>query len=79
MNDQAPKTLPPVVIGIAVYAGTLVTGPLTGGSVNPARSLGPAVASGAWKAHCLYWAAPISGMLVAAKLFQFLSAEPRRD
>ena len=48
-----------VGIGATVFAGALVTGPLTGGSFNPARSLGPAIVGGVWTAHWLYWAAPI--------------------
>lgn len=53
-------------------ARALVTGPLTGGSFNPARSLGPAVAGGGWTAHWLYWVAPVAGMLVAARLYEYL-------
>jgi glycerol uptake facilitator-like aquaporin len=53
-----------------VFAGALVTGPLTGGSFNPARSFGPAVASGIWTAHWLYWSAPMIGMLAAMRLHE---------
>jgi aquaporin Z len=45
---------------------------LTGASMNPARSLGPAIASGAWIAHWVYWAAPITGMFAAAQLYVWL-------
>jgi aquaporin Z len=55
-----------------VFAGALVTGPLTGGSFNPARSLGPAVASGIWTAHWLYWIAPILGSMLAMRLYNTL-------
>lgn len=48
-------------IGLTVGFCALAGGPLTGASMNPARSLGPALASGAWEAHALYWAAPILG------------------
>jgi len=57
-----------------VFAGALVTGPLTGGSFNPARSLGPAIASGIWTAHWLYWVAPILGMALAMRLYDQLRA-----
>jgi aquaporin Z len=40
--------------------------------MNPARSLGPAVASGTFDAHWLYWAAPIAGMVTAAGLSEWL-------
>lgn len=62
----------PFAIGAAVFAGALVTGPLTGGSFNPARTLGPALIGGIWTAHWLYWAAPILGMIVAMHLYRRL-------
>jgi MIP family channel proteins len=62
----------PFVIGATVFAGALVAGPLTGGSFNPARSLGPAVAGGVWKAHWLYWMAPIMGMWSGMRLGELL-------
>merc|ERR1712022_107257 len=45
----------PVPIGFAVVLGILATGKLSGGSMNPARSLGPAVAAGYWHVHYVYW------------------------
>ena len=71
-DERVPASVPPFVIGATVLAGALVTGPLTGGSFNPARSLGPAVAGGGWTAHWLYWAAPITGMLAAARLHEYV-------
>jgi len=71
-DDRAPTALASVLIGATVFAGALVTGPLTGGSFNPARSLGPAVMSGQWTAHWLYWIAPIAGMLGSMHLYEFL-------
>lgn len=62
----------PFAIGATVYAGALVTGPLTGGSFNPARSLGPAVVGGIWTAHWIYWIAPIAGMLAGMHLYDAL-------
>lgn len=73
-DSRAAAGVAPFAIGATVFAGALVTGPLTGGSFNPARSLGPAVASGVWTAHWLYWAAPIVGMVVAMRLYDFLRA-----
>jgi hypothetical protein len=45
--------------------------------MNPARSFGPAVASGYFEAQLLYWAAPIVGGVVAAVLYDYLFI--RRD
>lgn len=71
-DERSPKGIAPFVIGGTVYVGALVTGPLTGGSFNPARSLGPAVRGGIWTAHWLYWIAPVFGMMLGMKLYNFL-------
>lgn len=78
-DERVPASVPPFAIGATVFAGALVTGPLTGGSFNPARSLGPAVAGGGWAAHWLYWAAPIGGMLAAARLAEYLRGANTSD
>ena len=73
-DERAPAGVAPFALGATVFAGALVTGPLTGGSFNPARSLGPALAGGGWAAHWLYWLAPISAMVVAMHLYEALRA-----
>lgn len=50
----------------------MVGGPLTGASMNPARSLGPALVGDYWEGHWLYWVAPISAMIAAARLYDYL-------
>jgi aquaporin Z len=58
----------------------LTTGALTGGSFNPARTLGPAVVGGIWTSHWLYWAAPISGMVIGMHLYELLrTSRPPAD
>ena len=71
-DARAPAGIAPFAIGATVFAGALVAGPLTGGSFNPARSLGPALAGGGWAAHWIYWAAPMVGMIVAMHLYERL-------
>lgn len=71
-DERMPTGIAPFVLGVTVFAGALVTGPLTGGSFNPARSLGPAVAGGGWTAHWLYWIAPTLGMVLAMRLYDAL-------
>ena len=71
-DPRTPKAIAPFAIGATVFAGALVTGPLTGGSFNPARSLGPALVGGFWGAHWLYWAAPTLGMVAAMRAYEFL-------
>ena len=71
-DERAPAGVAPCAIGATVFAGALVTGPLTGGSFNPARSLGPALAGGGWVAHWMYWLAPTLGMMVAMRVYEAL-------
>lgn len=66
-------------IGFVVAADILVIGSRTGASMNPARSFGPAVASGVFEAQLLYWLAPIAGALVAALLYEFLFMRRGRE
>lgn len=69
-DERSPPAVVPFAIGVTVFAGALVTGPLTGGSFNPARSFGPALIGGIWNAHWLYWGAPILGMLGGMRAYQ---------
>ncbi len=64
-----------LTIGGAVTLCALFGGPLTGASMNPARSLGPALVSGDLSTLWLYWAAPITGALLAVGLYRVLWAE----
>lgn len=61
-----------IAVGLTVGFCAMAGGPLTGASMNPARSLGPAVAGNIWDAHWIYWAAPITAMLVAVRTYEFL-------
>jgi aquaporin NIP len=55
-----------LAIGATVALGALCGGPISGASMNPARSLGPAVACAVWTAHWIYWAGPVGGALLGA-------------
>lgn len=63
-----------IAIGMAVALDVLMGGPLTGASMNPARSLGPALIGGRWDSHWIYWVAPIAGMSSAALVLRWLRA-----
>jgi MIP family channel proteins len=76
VDPKAPR-IGGLGIGFVVAADILAIGPLTGASMNPARSFGPAVASGFFEAQLLYWAAPIVGAIIAALLYEHLFI--RRD
>jgi MIP family channel proteins len=71
VDPNAPR-LGGLAIGLTVTADILAIGPLTGGSMNPARSFGPAVASGIFEGQVVYWTGPILGGLVAAVLYDTL-------
>lgn len=57
-------------IGLTLAAVILCIGPATGASLNPARSLGPALVAGAWQNHWVYWIGPIAGAAIAALVYK---------
>jgi aquaporin TIP len=59
----------PIAIGFAVFIDHFVGVPLTGASMNPARSFGPALVSGEWDDQWVYWIGPLIGAGVAAALY----------
>ena len=71
-DERAANGFAGVAVGLTVGFCALTGGPLTGASMNPARSFGPALVGGDWTAHWIYWAAPITAMVAAARLYDFL-------
>jgi len=61
-----PQWSPPMMIGLTVTLCHVLLIPYTGCSVNPARSLGPAVIQKNFKDQWIFWIGPLSGGLVAA-------------
>jgi MIP family channel proteins len=59
-------------IGLTVAFDILAGGPVTGASMNPARSFGPAFVFGHWEWHWLYWVAPIAGAVAAALVYEYV-------
>ena len=79
VDPQAPR-VGGFAIGLTLTVCILAIGPFTGASLNPARSFGPAVASGVYEGQLIYWLAPIVGGVLAAILYDRLflprAAEP---
>jgi MIP family channel proteins len=71
VDPRAPK-VGGFAIGLTVTAGILGIGPLTGGSMNPARSFGPAVVTRIFEGQAAYWVGPMIGGIVAALLYEKL-------
>jgi aquaporin Z len=75
-DRRAPTGFAPIAIGLALTLIHLVSIPVTNTSVNPARSLGPALFVGGWALSqlWLFWVAPIIGALLAGGVHQAVLA-----
>src|SRR5688500_8832610 len=71
VDPNAPK-VGGFAIGLTLTAAILAIGPFTGGSLNPARSFGPAIATNIWEGHLIYWVGPIVGGVIAAQLYEWV-------
>ena len=72
VTDAKGPKLGGLAVGMAATAGFVAIAPLTGGSMNPARTIGPMLATGAYEGLALYFAAPIVGAIVAAVAYRYL-------
>ncbi|ALF52006.1 MIP family channel protein [Nostoc piscinale CENA21] len=62
-----------LAIGLTVAVEAAFMGPITGASMNPARSFAPAFVGGIWQHHWVYWIAPILGAQLAVVVYRLLS------
>ncbi|CAF2766425.1 unnamed protein product [Rotaria sp. Silwood2] len=73
--DTKSKTgLAPILVGFTLAVNILAVGAYTGGSLNPARSLGPAIFANQWEHHYVYWIGPLVGAIVAGFLYRMVWA-----
>jgi MIP family channel proteins len=74
-DGRAPAAIAPIAVGFALAVGVFIAGPVTGGSVNPARSLGPMLVAADLTSVWLYILGPIIGGVLGALLYDRFMAE----
>jgi aquaporin-4 len=72
VHRKAAAGMAGIAIGGMIFLLHLVGVPLTGASMNPARTLGPAIVSGYWDFHWIYWVGPIVGAVIAGVIMQYI-------
>jgi aquaporin NIP len=75
-DSRAVGELAAVAIGATVALDALWGGPVSGASMNPARSFGPALVAGVWRDHWVYWLGPLAGALLGAAAYEGLRGPP---
>ena len=65
--------------GTALLISNMMCIAVSGGSMNPARSFGPAVVAGVWKSHWMYWVGPYLGALFSAYYALKTKEEKKED
>jgi MIP family channel proteins len=68
VDGRGPK-VGGLFIGLVIAMDIMAGGPLTGGAMNPARAFGPALFSGMWGSHAVYWIGPLLGGLLAGWVY----------
>jgi aquaporin Z len=74
-EKRAPQGFGPIAIGLALTLIHLISIPITNTSVNPARSMGPAIFAGDWALAqlWLFWLAPLIGAVGAGLMYPLLA------
>ena len=68
-----------IKFGLTIAALSMAGGKLTGVSMNPVRSLAPALWQGCLRSQWVYWVAPISSSIVTTLFYRFVMQERRRN
>jgi glycerol uptake facilitator protein len=74
-DKRAPSGFAGLVVGGAVGGLVAFGSQISGCSMNPARTFGPAVASMHFANHWIYWVGPIVGVLIGAFTYRYISKE----
>ena len=77
VNSRELRNFAPIAIGLAVFVTNVFGIPISGASLNPARSFGPAVVAWEWADHWVYWAGPVAGGVIAGWASRW-AFQPRR-
>src|SRR5688572_28984766 len=77
--DSRGSKLGGLFIGLVITMDIAAGGPLTGASMNPARTFGPALISGTWDDHLVYWIGPIIGAVLAALVYHYVVLDGREE
>jgi glycerol uptake facilitator protein len=77
IDKRSTPALAGLAIGFVVLFGVMVGGAISGGSMNPARVFGPAMASGHFANHYVWWVGPIFGGIAAGFTYDLLFAEKK--
>lgn len=75
VDERAPR-IGGFGIGLMVLVDILVGAAITGASMNPARTFGPALAGGYWQNNLVYWIGPIIGGVLAALFYEYVILRP---
>jgi len=78
-EKKRDRRLAPLAYGAAIFAGNIIGAPFTGPSMNPARSMGPAVMAGYWEDHWVYWVGPIIGGLIGGLVHKHVLRSPQTE
>ncbi|WOL09152.1 hypothetical protein Cni_G17905 [Canna indica] len=71
-DSRAIGDLAGIAVGATVLLNVLFAGPITGASMNPARSLGPAIVAQRWQGIWVYIVGPFTGMVAGAWTYNLL-------
>jgi aquaporin Z/aquaporin NIP len=78
-DSRVPRGIAAVAIGAALAVAIVISGPVSGAGVNPARAIGPMILTGQFPDWWAYLAAPVAGGVAAVALYDgFLRAESAR-
>jgi len=77
VDKRASAGFAGVAVGLVVLFGAMIGGTISGGAMNPARVFGPAIASGQFTHHYVWWIGPILGGIAAGFVYDKIFAEKR--